>query len=77
VEWLIAAAPEVILDATDESGDPAHYWSRWPSIPAVGGGRVVAIPPELVTMPGPHLDRGLHMLAEALHGPVPALRAKP
>ncbi len=75
VEWLIAAAPDVILDATEESPEPARYWARWPSIPAVASGRVLAVAPELITMPGPHLDRGLRALAEvlaALHGADPS-----
>lgn len=69
VEWLIAAAPEVILDATGESPGPAAYWSRWPSLPAVASGRALAVEPALVTMPGPDLDRGLRALAEVLRTP--------
>jgi len=69
LEWLIAASPEVILDA---SGDPEHpmaYWSRWPSLPAVASGRVIAVPAADVTLPGPYLERGLARLTEALRGP--------
>src|SRR4029453_17443231 len=34
-EWLLAQAPEVILDASDPAaGEPASYWARWPSLPA-------------------------------------------
>ena len=29
VEWLIEAAPEVILDATETAVEPSAYWSRW------------------------------------------------
>jgi iron complex transport system substrate-binding protein len=67
-EWLIAAAPEVILDATDDPDEPRLYWSRWPSLPAVAGGRVLAIPPD-VMRPGPYLDRALRLIARAIHGP--------
>jgi iron complex transport system substrate-binding protein len=66
VEWLIAAEPDVLLDATGEEPEPARYWSRWPSLPAVAHGRALAVRPELVTMPGPDLDRGLRELAGLL-----------
>jgi len=72
LEWLIAAAPEVILDASEDPADAASYWSRWPSLPAVATGRVVAIPATEVTLPGPRLDHGLRILSQALHGGEPA-----
>jgi ABC-type Fe3+-hydroxamate transport system substrate-binding protein len=66
-EWLLAAAPEVILDASDPTaGEPGAYWAHWPSLPAVREGRVVALPPGVVTLPGPWLDRGLVLLEQAL-----------
>jgi ABC-type Fe3+-hydroxamate transport system substrate-binding protein len=71
LEWLIAAAPDVILDASEEPEAAAIYWSRWPSLPAAASGRVVAVPPREVTLPGPYLDRGLRRLAEALRGAAP------
>jgi iron complex transport system substrate-binding protein len=74
VEWLVEAAPQVILDATDDPEDPQRHWSRWPSLPAVSLGRTVAIPPE-VMLPGHYLDRSLRLLARALQrnsdGPSP------
>lgn len=66
LEWLIAAAPEVILDASEDPMPAERYWERWPSLPAVAAGRVVAVPAAEVTMPGPHPERGLRTLAEAL-----------
>src|SRR3990172_4279651 len=69
LEWLIAASPEVILDASGDPEPPMVYWSRWPSLPAVASGRVIALPPADVTLPGPYLERGLTRLAEALRGP--------
>jgi ABC-type Fe3+-hydroxamate transport system substrate-binding protein len=71
LEWLIAARPDVILDASDEPEDAAAYWSRWPSLPAVASGRVVALPAREVTLPGPWLERALAHLAQALHGEGP------
>jgi cobalamin transport system substrate-binding protein len=66
-EWLLAAAPEVIIDGSDVSGDAAAYWEKWPSLPAVRGGRVVAVPQGSVALPGPWLDRSLERLAAVLH----------
>ncbi|MFQ5418050.1 MAG: ABC transporter substrate-binding protein [Myxococcota bacterium] len=67
LEWLIDASPELILDASDDPTPAAAFWSRWPSIPAVANGRVVALPPE-VTFPGPYIDRSLALLAERVRG---------
>jgi ABC-type Fe3+-hydroxamate transport system substrate-binding protein len=61
----------VILDASEEPEPAAAYWARWPSLPAAANGRVVAVPPREVTLPGPYLDRGLRRLAEALRGAAP------
>jgi iron complex transport system substrate-binding protein len=68
VEWLVDAAPEVLIDMTDEPGDPLEFWSRWPAIPAVAAGRVLHLDPKTVTLPGPYLDRSLAEMVEALHG---------
>jgi iron complex transport system substrate-binding protein len=65
VEWLIAAAPDVILDASDEPPDAAEFWLRWPSIPAVRAGTAVALP-RTATFPGPYLDRSLQSIVERL-----------
>jgi len=70
VEWLIAAAPELILDASDDPQPAAQHWARWPSLPAVSSGRVVPIAGVETTLPGPYLDRGLRRLAAAVHGSI-------
>jgi iron complex transport system substrate-binding protein len=67
-EWLVAAAPDVLLDSDSDPTPAASYWSRWPSLPAVAHGRVVAVDAGDVTLPGPDLDRALVRLARALHG---------
>lgn len=68
LEWLVAAAPEVILDSDDDAQPAAAFWARWPSLPAVRDGRVVALEEGVVTLPGPDLDRALLTIARALHG---------
>jgi hypothetical protein len=44
------------------------FWSRWPAIPAVSAGRVLHLDSQMVTLPGPHLDRSLRALVTGLHG---------
>ena len=65
---MVAAAPEVILDASEDPVDAATYWSRWPSLPAVRRARVLKVPTSAVMLPGPFPDRSLRRLAELLHG---------
>jgi iron complex transport system substrate-binding protein len=67
LEWLIAAAPELILDASEDPEEPREYWARWPSLPAVAKGRVERVVASQVTLPGPYPERALALLAEAVH----------
>lgn len=76
LEWLVAAAPAVILDSDSEATPAAAYWKRWPSLPAVANGRVVAIDAGEITLPGPDLDRALVRLARALHGDALAIEGE-
>jgi len=68
LEWLIAAAPELILDASEDAEEARDYWARWPSLPAVAHGRVEKIPASEVTLPGPYPERALARLAQAIRG---------
>jgi iron complex transport system substrate-binding protein len=74
LEWLVAAGPELVLDlspqaeAAAESAGALAFWSRWPSLPAVKAGRVLALDATRVSLPGPDLDRALRDLAVAVHG---------
>ena len=68
VEWLVAHAPDVLIDLSPAGADALTYWSRWPSIPAVASGRVVALDAQEISMPGPDLDRAYRHLAVALYG---------
>ncbi len=67
LEWAIAAQPEVILDATEGGERAERFWARWPSLPAVARGRVVAVPGDRVILPGPNVDTGLSILRAALN----------
>jgi iron complex transport system substrate-binding protein len=77
-EWLLAAAPELILDSSPETEPAAAYWARWPSLPAVAKGAVADVPQGVTTLPGPALDEALLVLAEGARGPAfaAALRAE-
>ena len=68
VEWLIAAAPDLILDAADPAAEARVHWSHWPSLPAVAKGRVETLDHSL-TIPGPYLDRSLADLAAHVRAP--------
>jgi ABC-type Fe3+-hydroxamate transport system substrate-binding protein len=68
-EWIIDAAPAVILDSSDSPVEAQEYWSKWPSLPAVKNGRVIPLSTGVVTLPGPYLDRALLAIASAIHGP--------
>ncbi len=71
VEWLIAAAPQVILDASEGGSEALSFWSRWPSLPAVASRRVIEVPATLVTLPGPYPDRALRLIADSIHASDP------
>lgn len=68
LEWLVSQGPEVLLDSSRDPKPAAEYWKRFPSLPAVRRDRVVSLSPGTATLPGPWLDRGLWVLARALHG---------
>lgn len=67
IEWLIATAPEIIIDSAKDPVPAAEHWSRWPSIPAVAASRIFAVPAGNVTLPGPYLDRSLQILFDAIY----------
>jgi ABC-type Fe3+-hydroxamate transport system substrate-binding protein len=68
IEWVIDAAPELLLDMTPGSEDSRAFWARWPSLPAVAKDRVLTLEASRISMPGPELDRALRELAIAVHG---------
>jgi len=68
MEWLVAQAPDVLIDLSLDAEPPEQYWARWPSLPAVSSGRVMRLDAEVVSMPGPRLDDALRLLAGGLHG---------
>src|SRR5262245_20093510 len=77
-EWLLVAAPELILDASPDPEPARTHWQRWPSLPAVAKGAGVDVPEGSATLPGPNLDEALLTLAAAARGEAfaAALRAE-
>jgi ABC-type Fe3+-hydroxamate transport system substrate-binding protein len=77
-EWLLVAAPELILDASPDPEPARSHWERWPSLPAVAKGAVLDLPDAIATLPGPDLDEALLALAAAARGEAfaAALRAE-
>jgi iron complex transport system substrate-binding protein len=69
VEWLIAAAPVLLIDMTPDEDNGMAYWKRWPSLPAVVSGRVLTLEASRISLPGAEIDRALVELAAAVHGP--------
>ncbi len=69
MEYIIATAPDVILDGqmgTDPQ-TPGGFWSRYPNIPAVRNHRVFSYPQNPVLHPGPRVGQTLEILASLTH----------
>ena len=56
-EWLVEAAPQLILDSSFDAELGVEFWQRWPSVPAVANQRVVSLRDPLITLPGPRSTR--------------------
>lgn len=69
IEYIIAAAPDVILDGQmgSDPQSPAGFWSRYPSIPAVRSHRVFGYDQNPVLRPGPRVAKTLEILASLTH----------
>ena len=67
MERVLAAGPEIILDAAMDGGSDARaFWSRWSSIPAVQQGRVVSVSSSALRA-GPRIGQALEDLARAIY----------
>ncbi len=69
IEYIIAMRPEVILDGQmgNDPASPGHYWSAYPTIPAVREHRVYGYPEDPALHPGPRVGQTLAMLARLIH----------
>jgi len=69
VEYVIAAAPEVILDGQmgSERAAPSGFWDRYPVIPAVRNHRIYGYDQNEMLRPGPRVGKTLQTLAALIH----------
>lgn len=69
-EFVLQAAPDVIVGTWGEDYDPARFTELQPAfrtLPAVRNGQVHSIDPDLLVRPGPRLTEGLARLARFVH----------
>jgi len=71
LEYVIARAPEVIIDSgmgpRDRAGDIADYWGAFPTIPAVRDHRVVGSGRYDLLRAGPRAGEALEAMARFIH----------
>ena len=69
-EFILEAAPEVIIGAFGEDYDPSQLVDlhpAWSPVPAVASGRLFSVDPDHLLRPGPRLADGAEALARLLH----------
>jgi iron complex transport system substrate-binding protein len=69
-EAIIAANPDVIILADEESGvtvESVKARPGWDAIAAVQNGRIYGVDPDIISRPGPRIIDALELLAETLH----------
>jgi len=73
LEYLLEAAPDVIIDAStddnsrSEAEGLARRWSRYSEIPAVAAGRVHGHASHLLVRPGPRMGEAARKVASWIH----------
>jgi ABC-type Fe3+-hydroxamate transport system substrate-binding protein len=71
LEFVLAQAPEVIIDTTmdNEDGSPTHadFWKALPTLPAVREGRVYQGRADQLLRPGPRAPESLKEIARFVH----------
>jgi iron complex transport system substrate-binding protein len=72
LEAVLARAPEIILDSSDNAPDArrgrfAGPWARWSFLPAVRDGRVYFLDPARLSVPGPRLGAMVELMGKLIH----------
>jgi iron complex transport system substrate-binding protein len=69
LEFVIAAAPEVIIEAGmgSEKGVSTQKWSDLPAIPAVKNGRVLTYSSDKILRPGPRAGEAVLEISRLIH----------
>ncbi|MBL8202006.1 MAG: cobalamin-binding protein, partial [Chromatiales bacterium] len=74
VESVVSAAPDAIVandftrgPGSPESGTPLDAWRSWTGLTAVSRNRLHVLDPDLMSVPGPRLLKGITQLCAALN----------
>jgi len=68
IEFVIAAAPEIIIDTGMQDGSGSDtFWRAFPSLPAVRDGRVSGFADDALLRPGPRIGEAAEALARRIH----------
>lgn len=72
MEAVLEQMPDVIIDTSDNRAEASlgpivGSWSRWPSIPAVGDGRVYRVHPSRLVIPGIRLPEMTRLMGRLIH----------
>ena len=71
IEFVIAQAPEVIIDGSMNPGRSAgadqEFWGRFTAIPAVRNGRIYGYRLDHLLRPGPRLAESIETMARFIH----------
>lgn len=69
LEYVIAAAPQVILDGAmgTEARASQSFWGRFATLPAVRDHRVIRYPLSPILHPGPRIGKSLDIIAALTH----------
>ncbi len=65
-ELVLQTAPDIILVGHGELADARRFWARFPSLPAVRRGAIVAVPDRELTRPGLSLLQALPMFCQQM-----------
>lgn len=70
IEFVVAQAPEVIVDTTmgsDEAVKPTDFWDPFTTIPAVREKRIHGARAFVLLRPGPRVAEGVETMAQFIH----------
>lgn len=70
IEFVVAQAPEVIIDTTmgsDEQARPTDFWQPFTTIPAVREKRIHGARAFVLLRPGPRVAEGVETMARFIH----------
>jgi iron complex transport system substrate-binding protein len=66
IESVITANPQVIVASNVGSGELQSAWNKWPDMTAVGNGRFVTIPADLIHRQGPRIIEAAELMCRGI-----------